>query len=147
MTCLDLLVVQYCQKTCIPQQVHICSCGMSGCSPNPHQCEKRSSAVWCTCQRALCSRPSQLECTPINSGCGVVQKHDACWWFGQPGRCGSWNILIATFIVAAGADFLLVLIRVFLGNENSRKSPRMQRCSSQSNSQQASQHAPVCISV
>ena len=33
-----------------------------------------------------------------HSDTSLVQKHDGCWWFGQPGRCGSWKFLISTFI-------------------------------------------------
>ena len=57
----------------------------------------------------------------------LMQRHDGCWWFGQPGRCGSWNALIATFIVAASMDVLFVMTMLLLGTETSSKSNRMKR--------------------
>ena len=78
-----------------------------------------------------------MHSTHVN-GCILLQKDDGCWWFGQPGRCGLWNIIIATFIVAAATDFTLIIVMVVLGNEKSNKSTRMQRCCSPSKSQNSS---------
>ena len=118
------------------------SCGTRGVLQTPSNAT--ISSLFSRCKRCVCLRHFQVERTPVNSDCGVVQKHAGCWWMGQPGNCRSWNILMATFIVAAGTDLLLVLIKTFLGNEHSSKSPRMQRYSCQSSSLQASQHAQVC---
>ena len=99
------------------------------------------------CKRSVCSRPFQLEYTSDKSAIAVVQKDDRCWRFGQPGRCGSWNILIAAFTVAAGTDFLLVIFKSFLGNENLNKSARMQRYASKPNTQKVLRMQQVCISI
>lgn len=70
----------------------------------------------------------QFQCTPLmHSDCALMQKHDGCWWFGQPGECRSWDVLIATFIVAAGTDYVMVMALVVCGNEKSNKSTRMLR--------------------
>ena len=122
---------------------HPCrSCGTRGVPENLSS--SRSSAFLSSCKRTVHFQPLQLERTLANSDCAVVQKQDGCWWFGQPGRCGSWNILIATFIVAAGTDFVLVAFKVFLGNENSGKSAREQRYCSHTNRLQTFEPAQVC---
>ena len=144
---LVVLLVEHRQKPCIPQQVYTrgAPVGRWGVPQTPSKA--RNGSCFCTCQRSVCLLIFQFKCIPVNPECCAVQKHDGCWWFGQSGRCGSWNILITTFMVAAGTDFLLVDTKIWLGNQSSSKSPRTHRYSSQSNRKAAAHlHAAPCVS-
>ena len=122
-------LVQHRQKRYVTQLV--CSSGASvdeGCSPGPQECENK---LFSFRKCAVC----RVRCAQVNSDCSLVQKGVDCFWFGQPGRCVSWNILITTFVIAASVDSLLVLIMTLLG-EKSSKSTRMKRyCSDQRSSE------------
>ena len=47
-----------------------------------------------------------------------LQRRNGCWWFGVPGRCGTWNLLITIFCIFAAIDFILGLATSVHGLES-----------------------------
>ena len=80
-------------------------------------------------------------------GC-CVQKADGCWWFGEPGHCGTWNVLIVTLFTCAVLDFILVSCILIFGTaaDNAAQSKRMERCAPSQMDPCTAFHAPgACI--
>ena len=54
-----------------------------------------------------------------------MQKDDSCLWFGVPGRCNVYNILLLWLVLCSPGDLVVSIGMMALGSESSKK-----RCAS-----------------
>jgi hypothetical protein len=52
--------------------------------------------------------------------CLSVQRSTGCVWFGEMGRCGTYNLLLAILAPCAIGDFLVTLIMVWLSRSTQK---------------------------
>ena len=54
----------------------------------------------------------------------MLQRRSGCWFFGEPGRCSAWNLLIALFCTFAAVDSITTLATSLCGSQSMDNSQR-----------------------
>ena len=86
--------------------------------------------TWCTGRHGPFSlRTSHTNaCSTHHNTVLRLQRRSGCWLFGVPGRCDTWNLLIALFCAFASIDLMLVVTITLYGREKMESTEAKRRC-------------------